>query len=218
MLEQITQDIVQWMQTLPPLSIYFVFLFIAYFENIIPPIPGDVLVAFGGYLAAESIIDLMPVFLITTIASVFGFMTMYWLGSHWGTSIEEQKEKFWLMRFIPLKYMNKVRDWMGQWGQGVILANRFLAGTRSVISLTAGISHTRVSTTIFCSAISSILWNGILLGFGWIVHENWQIIGEYLSIYGRLILIVIAIFVIGKLVMSYYQKKKENKQDSDVSK
>lgn len=218
MLEQFTQDIVQWMQAMPPLGIYLVFLLIAYFENIIPPIPGDVLVAFGGYLAAESVINLMPVFIITTIASVLGFMTMYWLGSHWGASIEEQEDKFWLMRFIPLKYMNKVRDWMGRWGQGVILANRFLAGTRSVISLTAGISHTRVSTTILSSTISSILWNGILLGFGWIVHENWQIIGEYLSIYGRVILIVIAIFVIGKLLMSYYQKKRENHKHSDASK
>ena len=218
MVEQITQDMVQWMQGLPPLSIYMVFLLIAYFENVIPPIPGDVLVAFGGYLAAESIVGLTPVLLITTIASVFGFMTMYWLGSRWGVSIEEKREKFWLMRFIPLKYMTKVREWMGRWGQGVILANRFLAGTRSVISLTAGISHTRISTTILCSTISSLLWNGILLGFGWIVHENWKVIGEYLSIYGRIILAGIAIFVIGKLIMSYYQKKSQNEDSAEGSK
>lgn len=218
MLEQITQDIIQWMQGLPPLSIYVVFLLIAYFENVIPPIPGDVLVAFGGYLAAESIIDLTPIFLITTIASVFGFMTMYWLGSRWGSGIEEHEEKFWLVRFIPIKYMHKVRNWMGRWGQGVIVANRFLAGTRSVISLTAGISHTRVSTTILSSTISSVLWNGILLGFGWIVHENWQVIGEYLSIYGWIILGAITIIVSGRLIMSYYQKKKEVQEHSETSK
>jgi len=206
---QLSQDIIQWIQTLPRPGIYLVFFLVAYFENIIPPIPGDILVAFGGYLAAESIIAILPIYLLTTVASVIGFMTVYWLGSHWGMKIKKKKEKFWLVRFIPLKYMNKVRDWMGRWGQGVILANRFLAGTRSVISLTAGISHTRVSTTILSSAVSSLLWNGILLGFGWFVHRKWQVIGDYLSIYGRTILILIALIVIGKLLMSYYQKKRD---------
>lgn len=207
MIEQITQDLIQWIGGLPPLSIYLVFFFIAYVENIVPPIPGDVLVAFGGYLAAESVIDITPVFILTTAASVMGFMNVYWLGSHWGAQIQEQKEQFWLMRFIPLKYMNKVRSWMGRWGLGVVMANRFLAGTRSVISLTAGISHTPVMSTIISSTISSILWNGILLGFGWIVHENWQVIGNYLSIYGWIILGLILGFILIRLAIRLYRNK-----------
>lgn len=215
MLEQFTQELIQWIQTLPPLSIYAVFFLVAYFENIMPPVPGDVLVAFGGYLAAESIIELLPVYVLTTVASVIGFMTMYWLGSHWGVQIEKQKERYWLMRFIPLKYMNKVRKWMGKWGLGVVMANRFLAGTRSVISLTAGISHMAIPGTIVSSTISSLLWNGILLGFGWVVHENWQIIGDYLSIYGWIILAIIIGFIIIKLLMSRYRKKNaRNSEDT----
>lgn len=218
MLEQFTQELIQWIQGLPPLSIYLVFFLVAYFENIIPPVPGDVLVAFGGYLAAESIIELTPVFILTTGASVIGFMTMYWLGSHWGDQIEKQKERFWLMKFIPLKYMNRVRAWMGRWGLGVVLANRFLAGTRSVISLTAGISHTPIWETIISSLISSLLWNAILLGFGWIVHENWQVIGNYLSIYGRVILALIVAFVIIRLLISHYRKNKALKSEEPSNK
>ena len=207
MLEQFTQELIQWIEVLPPLSIYIVFFLVAYFENIIPPIPGDVLVAFGGYLAAESVIDIVPVFILTTLASVIGFMTVYWLGSHWGVQIETQKERFWLMKFIPLKYMKKVRSWMGRWGLGVVLANRFLAGTRSVISLTAGISHTSIPGTIISSTVSSLLWNGILLGFGWIVHENWQVIGNYLSIYGRIILVLVIGIIVIRLLISRYRNK-----------
>lgn len=210
-MEQFTQELIQWIQGLPPLSIYAVFFLVAYFENIVPPVPGDVLVAFGGYLAAESVIELLPVYILTTVASVIGFMTMYWLGSHWGAQIEEQRERFWLMRFIPLKYMNKVRNWMGKWGLGVVMANRFLAGTRSVISLTAGISHTAIPGTVLSSTVSSLLWNGILLGAGWIVHENWQIIGDYLSIYGRVILAIVVAFIIIKVLMARYRNKSQGK-------
>jgi membrane protein DedA with SNARE-associated domain len=210
MAEQFVQETVQFINTLPPSSIYLVFFLVAYVENIVPPIPGDVLVAFGGYLAAESVIGLIPVLLLTTIASVIGFMSMYWIGSRWGTLIQQKKKQFWLLRFIPLKYINKVRSWMQRWGMGVVLANRFLAGTRSVISLTAGLSHTRISSTIFYSTISSILWNGILLGFGWIVHENWQLIGKYLSLYGRIILAGIAIFIGIRVIVYYYNKRRPN--------
>lgn len=210
MAEQFVQETVQFINTLPPSSIYLVFFLVAYVENIVPPIPGDVLVAFGGYLAAESVIGLIPVLLLTTIASVIGFMSMYWIGSRWGTLIQQKKKQFWLLRFIPLKYINKVRSWMQRWGMGVVLANRFLAGTRSVISLTAGLSHTRISSTIFYSTLSSILWNGILLGFGWIVHENWQLIGKYLSLYGRIILAGIAIFIGIRVIVYYYNKRRPN--------
>ena len=210
MAEQFVREAVQFINTLPPSSIYLVFFLVAYVENIIPPIPGDVLVAFGGYLAAESVIGLVPVLLLTTIASVIGFMSMYWIGSRWGALIQEKKKQFWLLRFIPLKYINKVRSWMQPCGMGVVAANRFLAGTRSVISLTAGLSHTRISSTIFYSALSSILWNGILLGFGWIVHENWQLIGKYLSLYGRIILAGIAIFIGIRVIVYYYNKRRPN--------
>lgn len=206
MAEQFIQDVVQLINSSSPLSIYLVFFLVAYIENIIPPIPGDVLVAFGGYLAAESVIELVPILVLTTVASVIGFMSMYWIGSRWGLQIERKERRIWLLRFIPLEYINRVRSWMQRWGMGVVLANRFLAGTRSVISLTAGLSHTRITTTVFCSTLSSVLWNSILLGFGWIVHENWHRIGEYLSVYGQIILAAIAVFILVKVGIYYYRK------------
>lgn len=198
MVEQFTQEMVQWIYSLPPLSIYGVFVAVAYLENVVPPIPGDVLVAFGGYLAAEAVIGLVPVYLLTTAASVVGFMTMYGLGSRWGWQIREKKRN-WLIRFIPLRYINRTREWMGRWGQGVVVANRFLAGTRSVIALTAGISHTPFYLTALSSAVSSLLWNAILLGFGWVVHENWYLIGDYLSAWGQGVLAVIILAILARI-------------------
>lgn len=206
MIEQFTQEAVDLISALPPLSIYLVFFLVAYIENVLPPIPGDVLVAFGGYLAAESVIGLFPILILTTIASVIGFMSMYWIGSKWGEQIEHKQKGVRLLRFIPVEYLNKVRSWMQRWGLGVVLANRFLAGTRSVISIAAGLGHTRVSATILCSTISSVLWNSILLGFGWVVHKNWRLIGDYLSIYGRVILGAVVLYILVRLGIYYYRK------------
>ena len=209
-MEAYVQEIVDWILTLSPIYIYFIFTIVAYAENIIPPIPGDVLVAFGGYLAAEQIIGFLPVLLFTTIASVFGFMSMYAIGWYFGDMIEQERHRFWLMRFIDVKYFDKINRWMNRWGQGVILANRFLAGTRSAISLASGMTKTKLYTTILSSFISSILWNTILLSFGWIVHENWQIIGHYLNVYGWIILILISILIVGRITYIYMERKNPN--------
>jgi len=206
MLHELTRVMVDWISSLPAFSIYAVFLAVAYLENIIPPIPGDVLVAFAGYLAAEQVISITPVYLLTTISSVFGFMSLYAVGSRWGTQISETPGRLWLLRYIDIKYIEKTRGWMQRWGQGVILANRFLAGTRSVISLTAGISHTDVRWTMLNSLISSALWNGILIGFGWFIHSNWEIIGRYLSIYSRVILAGILLFILVRIALYYWRK------------
>lgn len=213
-MEANVEQLFEWIQTLSPISIYFIFTLVAYLENILPPIPGDVLVAFGGYLAAEQIINVVPVLMFTTIASVIGFMSMYAIGRYFGDRIEEERNRFWLMRFIDVKYFDKVNRWMSRWGQGVILANRFLAGTRSAISLVSGMTKTKIYPTVISSFISSILWNTILIAFGWIVHENWQIIGHYLNVYGWIILSLIVILIAARVIYKYRQKivEKESKK------
>lgn len=203
------EQIVDWILTLSPLSIYTIFFAVAYIENIVPPLPGDVLVAFGGYLAAEQIIGFVPVLLITTFASVIGFMNMYLFGKYFGDRIEEQRRRFWLMRFIDIKYFDRGKRWMHNWGQGVVLANRFLAGTRSVIALTAGITKTNVYYTMISSFFSSLVWNFILLMMGWIVYENWAVIGEYLNIYGRVILILIVLAVGARILFKRKKRRQE---------
>lgn len=207
-MEVYVQELVDWILTLSPSYIYLIFTLVAYAENIIPPIPGDVLVAFGGYLAAEQVINFVPVLFFTTVASVFGFMSMYAVGWYFGDRIEQERSRFWLMRFIDVKYFDKINRWMSRWGQGVILANRFLAGTRSAISLASGMTKTKVYSTIVSSFISSVLWNTILLLFGWVVHENWQVIGHYLNVYGWIILILISILIVARVVYKTLQKKK----------
>ncbi len=214
MMDLYMEQFIESVDTLPLLYIYLVFFTVAYVENIIPPIPGDLLVAFGGYLAARDIVNLIPIHLLTTVASVIGFMSVYALGSYWGGQINEKREEFWMFRWVKMEYIHKVQQWMRKWGQGVILANRFLAGTRSVISLTAGISHTNGKLTVLSSFVSSFLWNAILLGMGWIVEKNWRIIGHYLSVYSRTILGIILVLIVIRIALYIYRRKFKTEKTS----
>lgn len=205
-------EIVQWIYTLSPLSVLSVFFWVAYLENIIPPIPGDLLVVFGGYLAAEGVVTLPSLLIVTVIASVLGFMSMYAIGSYWGYQIE-QNRRVWVTRIFGKKYFERGKRWMYKWGQGVILANRFLTGTRSVIALTAGIYRTKVNYTIFNAAVSSLLWNMLLLGAGWVVNENWEAIGGYLSLYGWTIMGILALAILVRFLYVRYIRQPETSSE-----
>ena len=184
------------------LEVYTLFALIAYAENIVPPVPGDVLVAFGGYLAALELLDPFIILGITTITSVLGFMSAYGFGAWWGERLIDPESTLWIKKVINMGVFERGRRWMQTWGQWVVLSNRFLAGTRSVIALTAGLSHTPVVPTILSSTISSLIWNSILIGFGWIVKENWETVGGYLNTYGVVVIVVIALFFMTRYIFS----------------
>lgn len=209
MVDQVIQSIVDWISIIPPLGIYAIFFVIAYLENVLPPVPGDILIAFAGYLAADGLIGLFPIWSLTVVASVIGFMNMYWFGYKLGSQIDNNREEHFLLRFINYRYFRKGKIWMYRYGQWVVVANRFLAGTRSVISMTAGMSHLNIRLTIVNSLISSALWNAALLGLGWFIRDNWMAIGEYLSAYGKVIMICIGLVVLARFFWLKRVKREE---------
>ncbi len=135
-----------WVYTLSCLS--------AYAENIIPPTPGDTIVVFGTYLVGTGVIDFAPAFTVTTIGSLAGFMSLYWLGRVFGRSVVET-ERWKLFASDDFK---RVEIWFERYGYAVIAANRFLSGTRSVISLFAGIAVLRLRIVPVFAFISCALW------------------------------------------------------------
>jgi len=212
-MEEILRSFTEWVTMLHPSVIVLLISLVAYTENVVPPIPGDLLVVFAGFLASEGMIRVVPVFMGTTIASVFGFLSMYYVGVYLrGKSKQLNDPKFWMRRFLNPRHLKKARKWMHRWGQWVVVGNRFLAGTRSVIAITAGYSRTNLVVTSASAFVSSLLWNGLLLFAGYLIHENWQLIGKYLSIYSRTILVLIAV-VVG---VTWYVRKRRQKSRAVV--
>ena len=72
----VINTLVDFMGQVSPILIYLLLFFIAYMENIVPPVPGDVIVAFGGYLISLESINGLGLWLGTVITSVLGFMKM----------------------------------------------------------------------------------------------------------------------------------------------
>lgn len=198
-------DFITTLDQLSPVWVYCSLFLIAYIENIFPPSPSDVIIVFGGTLIGIGRINFIAALLMTTAGGVLGFVTMYLIGRWFGDHILNRGK----LKFIPLSGVRKVELWFQKYGAWVIVANRFLSGTRAVISLIAGMSGITLAVTIPLCAISSFVWNGILLYSGYVVGQNWQMIGGYLSTYSRIITIMVCVAAAIWIVYRVMRKKKK---------
>lgn len=203
-------DIVAWMTTLPPVWAYGIILGVAWLENVVPPIPGDMVVVFGGYMAGLGLLNAPLVVLLASIGGTLGFMTMYAFGHHLGTGLLDPERYRWL----PKKRIKRVQVRLQRHGFGLVVANRFLSGLRSVISLTVGMAHMNAGKTWLWSAVSSVAWCVLLTVAGVVVGENWEIVSSYLQAWGGVILGLMLLFALVQM-LRYALSRKPSQESTE---
>lgn len=177
---------------------------IAFIENIFPPSPSDIIVVFGGALAAMERGNFFAALIAGTLGSTLGFMTMYIVGRWFGRRILETGK----LKFVNMEALHKLEQWFARYGYWIIIGNRFLSGTRAVISFFAGISELELGSTTFLSFIGSLAWYTILVYSGYKVGQHWQQVGEYLKSYGEIVSAATIAIILIFIARYYYRKRK----------
>jgi membrane protein DedA with SNARE-associated domain len=196
------EDFILGLQSLDPVVIYLVVFSIAYIENIFPPSPSDLVVVFAGSLVGIHHIGPFWTLVAATAGSTLGFVTMYKIGDLFGDRILERGR----IPFIPLPAVRKAEAWFTRYGYWLIIANRFLAGTRAVVSFFAGMSDLDIMKTTVLSFVSALVWNTILVSAGYFLGRNWQRIGFYLSTYGQIVTGIVVLVVLVLIAKYLYQQ------------
>lgn len=199
-------DLLDWMEALPPIVAYMLILAIAYGENVLPPIPGDVVVVFGGYLAGLGELHFLVVVLLSTLGGMLGFMTMYAIGYALGGAVADPDR----LRWFPRGQIGKAKHWLDRYGYGLVFANRFLSGLRSVISLAVGMAQMNAWMTATFATLSAAVWTLLLTYGGYVVGENWQIIVGYVRTYGQIVLVLIMVAAFVVLIRQYLKRRGNN--------
>lgn len=197
------EQILSYLNTVDPLWIYAVLFFFSFIENVFPPSPSDVIVIIGATLIASTSIGFVPVLIITSIGSALGFVLMYYMGKLFGEKILRTGR----LKFIDEASLHKVDMWFRKHGYKIILANRFLPGTRSVISFFSGVHELNIYKTFLFSAISAFLWNTVIIFAGMKLGQNVEKIDFYLTAYSNTI-IALTLLAAAFFIFRFYYKRK----------
>src|SRR5262249_59085591 len=181
-----------WLKTLSPVVVLVMVVFIAYIENIFPPSPSDMLLVVAGTLIGGGKISFAPALTMATLGRVLGFMT----ASVFGRYFEQCFVSGRYHRYLPVNGIHQVERLFNRFGYGVIVANRFLAGTRAIVSVFAGMSKMNLLATTLLSAVSAALWNSILLYLGMIFADNWRKAAQYLATYSKIATVVVVAAIV----------------------
>ena len=146
-------------------------------ENLIPPIPSEIVLSLAGYLASEGRVGLVLVLVAATAGSVLGALALYWLGRALG----EERLRRWLDR-IPLvdaDDLDQADRWFTRHEKSAVLFGRCAPVVRSLISIPAGAARMPVWQFLLLTAIGSGVWNALFIGGGYQLGERWQDVARY---------------------------------------
>lgn len=201
------EDIITYMSTLSPFWIYLTLFFFSFIENVFPPSPSDVVVVFGAALisSGDGEISFVAVLIITSFGSSLGFLLMYYVGKLFGEKIIRTGK----LKFITRESIDKTDKWFSKYGYKLILVNRFMPGTRSIISFFSGFTELELKKTFIFATISAFAWNAIIIYVGVILGNNIELIDYYLSRYQLIVLILTGIIIAIFLVRHFFFRKKK---------
>ena len=146
-------------------------------ENLVPPIPSEIVLALAGYLAGEGRLNVVLALIAATAGSVVGALLLYWLGYALG----EDRLRRWLDR-IPLvdaADLDKADRWFERHEKSAVLFGRCAPVVRSLVSIPAGANHMPLGQFTLFTAIGSGVWNGIFVGGGYALGSKWQQLERY---------------------------------------
>ena len=196
-------NVITYLQSLSPVLIYLIIFSVAFIENVFPPSPSDLIIVFGGSLVGIGRVGFVEALLWATAGSTLGFVLTYKIGDWFGAKILERGR----IKFISVESVRKVDAWFRKYGLFLIVANRFLAGTRAAVSFFAGMAELRLLPTVVLCALSALAWNAILITGGYYLGNNWRDIGGYLSTYSEAVSgIIIALAIV--LAARYFIRRR----------
>ena len=181
---------------------YFVICFAMFLENVIPPIPSEVIMPLGGFLVFQGNLNFYVLVIFGLIGTVLGSLPWYYLGRFLNekklASFVESKGKF---LGIDVKDFNKSKLWFDKYGVSLVFWGRLIPGIRTLISVPAGIELMPLKKFLVWTSLGSLIWVVLLSLAGYVFGENYRLIETYLDnlkVFIKPILLIISIFFILK--------------------
>lgn len=151
-------------------------------ENLVPPIPADVVVLFGGFLAGQGSITLPVAFVVVWISNVGGALAVYQLGRAYGAPFFSGRVGSFILKPQQLATLGR---FYRRYGFAVIFVGRFFPMFRAVVPAFAGVARLDPVRTIIPLALASGLWYGTVLYLGAVAGQNWEEVADALASAGR---------------------------------
>jgi membrane protein DedA with SNARE-associated domain len=163
-------------------------------ENLIPPIPSEVVLPLAGFRASTGTLNVVGVWVAATAGAVLGALLLYGLGAWLGYDrLHRLAGHRWFI-MASQRDIDRGHELFDRHGTRMVLFARCVPFLRSVVSIPAGIAGMPLLRFAVLTAIGSGVWNAVFIALGWWLGERWDQVQSWL---GPVSYVVIGLLVIG---------------------
>lgn len=185
-----------------------VFLMIA-LENVFPPIPSEIVLAFGGFMTTSTELTITGVIIASTLGSVVGAVILYAIGMLLDVKrLERIIDRWGRVLRLSRDDIHKADSWFDRYGVWTVFFCRMIPLIRSLISVPAGMAKMNFLVFLLFTTLGTVIWNILLVNLGAQFGAAWPTIIEYFSLYSRVFYVIIVILAI--LVGVWYFRRRRN--------
>ncbi|KRN94926.1 DedA family protein [Pediococcus stilesii] len=177
-------------------------------ENVLPPIPSEVILTFAGFMTLSSNLTIWGSVIAATIGAVLGAIILYVIGSYLTTERLSKIVDSRLGKILRLKHsdITKTHDFFVKHGAKTIFFGRFVPVIRSLISLPAGMTKMSWKSFALLTTLGTLIWNLVLILLGRAAGEAWTEVSATIDSYSSFVLIgIIGLIILGGTL--YYFKR-----------
>ena len=153
-----------------------------FLENIIPPIPSEIIMPLGGFFVYQQKLNFYILVFWGLLGTILGSLPWYFLGRLVNekrlSNFLEKKGKY---LGISSNDLIKSKKWFERYGVSLVFWGRLVPGIRTLISVPAGIELMPLKKFLIWTTFGSFIWVALLTYTGYLFGENYQIIEIYLN-------------------------------------
>ena len=185
---------------------YGAILIAMFLENLIPPIPSELIMPLGGFYVYQGQLDLLPVVLSGLIGTVIGALPWYGIGR----LVNEERLELWLKkngRWIGInpKELARSRKWFNKYGVPLVFWGRLVPGIRTLISVPAGIELMPITPFLVWTTAGSMIWTLFLTITGFYLGDSYGNIQKWISPFSSIFKIIIFVIISIALINLIYK-------------
>lgn len=156
--------------------------FLMFAENVVPPIPSEVIMPLAGFAAAQGHLSFAGVVLAGTFGAVVG-------ASAWkvvGRWVQRDKLRDWIGRrghllTLEPKDLDQALHLFERYGPVAVFTGRLIPTVRTFISVPAGIVRMPWPSFLLWTTLGTALWTAGLAGAGYILAAEYHRVEQWMD-------------------------------------
>jgi len=190
-------------------------LIVMFLDNVLPPIPSELVMPFAEFTAAQARLPLWCLLLAGTVGSVLGALPLYYVGKILG---QDRLKRFadrhgkWLT--LSGDDIDAAMKKFDHHGSAAVFVCRLIPGVRSLISIPAGICGMKLPRFLLYTTAGSVIWTAALAYAGHKLGENYHAVEKYLGPVTYIVLGALALWAIITIIKRRRHQSHRNQPEA----